>query len=59
MSYLNRKSNYDKYPVTKIEGYEGAGIVGYEDIVKNIRQKMTNNSVIVVDCYPGVNDEEV
>ena len=58
MSYLNRKSNYDKYPVTKIEGYEGAGIVGYEDIVKNIRQKMTNNSVIVVDCYPGVNDEE-
>ena len=59
MSYLNRKSNYYKYPVTKIEGYEGAGIVGYEDIVKNIRQKMTNNSVIVVDCYPGVNDEEV
>lgn len=59
MSYLNRKSNYDKYPMTKIEGYEGAGIVGYEDIVKNIRQKMTNNSVIVVDCYPGVNDEEV
>ena len=59
MSYLNIKSNYDKYPVTKIEGYEGAGIVGYEDIVKNIRQKMTNNSVIVVDCYPGVNDEEV
>ena len=59
MSYLNRKSNYDKYPVTKIEGYEGAGIVGYEDIVKNIRQKMTYNSVIVVDCYPGVNDEEV
>lgn len=59
MSYLNRKSNYDKYPVTKIEGYEGEGIVGYEDIVKNIRQKMTNNSVIVVDCYPGVNDEEV
>ena len=59
MSYFNRKSNYDKYPVTKIEGYEGAGIVGYEDIVKNIRQKMTNNSVIVVDCYPGVNDEEV
>lgn len=59
MSYFNRKSNYDKSPVTQISGYEDAGITGYENITQSIKQKIRNDSVIVVDCYPGVNDDEV
>lgn len=59
MRYLNRKSNYDKYPKTKILGYENDAIAGYEDIIKVLKQKMSDKKVIVVDCYPGVNDQEV
>lgn len=49
--------NYDKYPFTVIKGYENEGVVGYEDILKTI--KLKNKKIIVVDCYPGVDDNEV
>ena len=58
MRYLNRKPNYDKYPVTNIIGYDG-GIEGYKAIIKKILEHLGNKKIIVVDCYPGVNDEEV
>ena len=58
LRYLNRKSNYDKYPVTNIIGYDD-GIEGYEAIAKKILEHLGDKKIIVVDCYPGVNDEEV
>lgn len=58
LRYLNRKSNYDKYPVTNIIGYDD-GIEGNEAIAKKILEHLGDKKIIVVDCYPGVNDEEV
>lgn len=57
MKYLNRKSNYDKAPVTKIEGYDRCADAGWDSICARLRA--TGARVITVDCYPGVNDEEV
>lgn len=59
MSYLNRKANYDKYPHTEVKGYENAGIAGYDAIINVIKGQLKEKKVVVVDCYPGVNDEEV
>ena len=59
MSYLNRKSDYDKYPATQIAGFEDAGIVGYDAIVQTLLKNIHDKTVIVVDCYPGVDDSEV
>lgn len=59
MHYLNRKPNYDKYPMTNIIGYENAGIEGYDTIAKTLLECLGDRKVIVVECYPGVDDEEV
>lgn len=59
MKYINRKSNYNKFPETKISGYDTHSWSGYTDIIETIQAKMSDTSCIVVDCYPGVNDEEV
>lgn len=59
LNYLDRKSNYDKYPMTNVVGYENAGIIGYDAIVKKLNECLDNKKVLVVDCYPGVNDDEV
>lgn len=52
-------SQYNKFPKTKIKGYENSCITGYDDILKKINEKLTDKSVLVVDTYPGVYDEEV
>ena len=57
MSYLNFKSEYDKYPETRIEGFDSEAFSGWEDIVKQLNKKVEN--ALVVDCYPGVFDEEL
>lgn len=59
LHYINRKSNYDKYPMTNVAGYADAGIEGYEAIIKKLLEHLGDNKIIVVDCYPGVNDEEL
>lgn len=57
MKYLNRKSNYDKAPTTCIEGFDGCAFAGWEQICAQIRS--TGARIVTVDCYPGVNDEEL
>lgn len=57
MKYLNRTSNYNKYPETVVSGYEQEAFTGYPDIMSTIKQG--NAKCIVVDCYPGVDDKEV
>lgn len=55
-----RKSNYDKYPETIIYGYDEEVYEGYENIVNALKYEVSNNkNCIVVDCYPGVDDNEV
>ncbi len=59
MSYLNYKSMYDKYPETVIKGYENAAVSGYEEICERLTKAAHGKKQILVDCYPGVNDEEL
>lgn len=59
MKYLNRKANYDKYPCTSIKGFEEQAFEGYENIIKQINNTLNEKRVIVIDCYPGVDDKEV
>ena len=51
--------NYDKYPYVEVKEYANEGICGYEEIMSVLKEKMKNKKVIVIDCYPGVIDEEV
>lgn len=54
------QSNYDKFPRTKIKGFENQGICGYTNIVDQIKKQIKpGRYVVVVDTYPGVDDEEV
>lgn len=57
MSYLNFKSKYVRDPKTKIAGHKA--ICGYENIKQELLNKANENSIIVFDYYPGVNEEEV
>lgn len=47
-----RRANYNKFPVTKLDGYL---VAGWEDI----RHKLSGNRVLAVDFYVGVHEEEV
>ncbi len=57
MSYLNFKSEYDRFPKTTIKNHKA--FRGYDDIYHELKSKMNNGSVIVFDYYPGVDEEEV
>ena len=54
MSYLNFKSEYDRFPKTKIKNHKA--FCGYEEIYHELKSKMNNNSVVVFDYYPGVDE---
>ena len=57
MKYLNFKSQYDKYPSTKIENH--IAIRGYEEIAKELNNHIENKNIIALEFYPGVNNKEV
>lgn len=59
MGYLNFKSKYDRQPETVLDGYDNVAYEGYDDISKAILEKLGNKNIIVVDCYPAVNDQEI
>lgn len=53
-------SKYNKYPSTKIKGHETEAVVGYEAIIKTLKQEIQDQKyVLVCDTYPGVYDEEI
>lgn len=52
-------SQYNQYPKTKIKGYENKCIVGYDKIIQELSKNIHSHMVLVVDTYPGVDDEEV
>ncbi|WP_212693093.1 class I mannose-6-phosphate isomerase [Vallitalea guaymasensis] len=57
------KSNYDKRPVVQVKGYEDEIFTGYEEISQEILRKISTDgkskTVVTIECYPGVNKEEV
>lgn len=57
MSYLNFKSEYDRFPKTTIKNHKA--FRGYDEIYQELNQKINNSSVVVFDYYPGVDEEEV
>ncbi len=59
MKYLNHEQNYNRYPKTKVEGYQDKVVNGYKDIVEEIKKRANGDTTIVFDCYPGVNVREI
>ena len=57
MSYLNFKSEYDRFPKTTIKNHKA--FRGYDEIYHELNSKMNNRCVVVFDYYPGVDEEEV
>ena len=57
MKYLDFESKYDRFPETSVEGFSDRAFSGWEDIVNQLSNELKN--VLVVDCYPGVYDQEL
>lgn len=57
MNYLNFESKYDRFPKTKISGHKA--IRGYQAIADEILKKVQGDATVVLDYYPGVDEEEV
>jgi len=55
----NKEFSYDKFPKTTIKNYDNHSYRGYHNIIKKLQERIEKNTVIVVDCYPGVDTEEV
>ncbi|RAP75046.1 class I mannose-6-phosphate isomerase [Paenibacillus montanisoli] len=57
------KAAYNKEPVVAIQGWEHEAWAGYEAIGKTVRAALAgtgkDKSIVVVECYPGVRQEEV
>lgn len=58
-----RKPNYDKYPCVDVPGGEGCCISGWEACLDRLRQAIArqgaSKTVLVVECYPGVEERAV
>ena len=51
-----RKSNYDKFPVTMINGNI---MQGWCDICSVLEGKINENRFLPVDCYTGVYEDQL
>lgn len=52
------KSNYNKFPSTKIKGHDEELWCGYEAILKKLQEDINKDDfVLVCDTYPGVSDD--
>lgn len=58
-----RTSNYDKAPFVAVKGYHKQAWRGYESIIEVLQAKISAQNqpvtVLTVECYPGVKQEEV
>ena len=56
-------SNYDKFPVIAVPDSANACSVGWESITGRLREAVARRdvrrTVLVVECYPGVDEQEV
>lgn len=51
-----RNSNYDRFPSTK---YSGSIVIGWESVIETLSGSLDKQSVVAVDCYTGVREDEV
>jgi mannose-6-phosphate isomerase class I len=58
-----RKSNYDKFPFVSVPNAQNACVTGWDDISARLQQAITRRgsrkTVLVVECYTGVDEGEV
>jgi mannose-6-phosphate isomerase class I len=58
-----RKSSYDKFPFVPVPGGEQACVAGWPAIAARLNQAIARRggrkTVLAVECYAGVNEEEV
>lgn len=58
-----RQSNYDKFPCVAVPDAEGACVAGWDEIGRRLREAVaawgTSRTVVVVECYPGVDEDTV
>lgn len=60
MRYIDRKSNYDKYPEILVSQSSDGAFLGYEEICSEISSKIIKKkNIIAIDCYMGVYEDEV
>ena len=54
-------SNYDKFPFVEVEKENRSCVVGWEKIGALLRERAVREkkTVIVVECYPGVDEAEI
>ena len=53
------KANYDKYPVVQVAGHQDECVCGWDNIVRVLKDSLPSGSVLVVECYQGVYEDEV
>ncbi len=59
---MSSKTNYDKFPVTRISYPEPCAWSGWENVIARLHSAIApfgDQCVLVVDCYPGILDGEV
>lgn len=56
-----RRSNYDKFPVCQIHGFDDECWAGWEEIGAQLRNALNASGakVLGIDCYPGTHDDEM
>ncbi len=58
-----RKSNYDKYPSVAVTNGADKCVTGWDAIVERLHQAIAElaarKTVLIVECYPGVQEEAV
>ena len=59
MSYLRFNNHYDRFPETRVPGYDDEAWTGWDDIRNAIAQRAGEAKVLLADCYPGVDDGEL
>lgn len=57
------KSNYNKEPEIRIKGLEGECVAGWAEIAgklkKSLKEFPSGNKQLIVECYQGVDEEEI
>ena len=56
-------SNFDKYPKVKVKGWEDDFYSGWINIIIRLNKEISKipgrKKILVVECYQGIDDEEV
>ncbi len=60
---MSRKSNYDREPVIRVNRLDSEAWAGYGAIINELKKHIAasgkSKTVLCIDCYPGVYDDEI